>query len=699
MIVYSHVSEDQRTIFYKNVSNNIIPVDIKVYESYTDALIYEGKMEMVPMIDYYTYTHPSWKNKIIKIYSSDTGELLLPMVISGTFSLDQIDRDRYIKKICELEQEQKKRAAIVEICREHFHDRKYKNYCDVENGDVVVDIGFNYGIFSLGALYNGASKIYGFEPNKHVYNLIKDNFPHQNKVFLYDVAIGGKNQKILFKPSEHTLSSSILDEVTDGIDQAYEVQCFNIYDFFKFHNINKIDLLKIDCEGAEYQIFDALPDDYFYNIKKIHVEFHFNDGIKVLPLIEKLEKNNFEWRYEDGVNQYSDIGLIFAKKKINPKLISNKKILLNDFYWVVSFSKNYEKLFHNLLSSIKKFSNRKCLILSINYLYALPNEFISDEQFIINQIQIPIGKQDSYGKDFNIMCGKPNVLLEAINLFPKQNFVYIDTDIYLTVNSDDIYKFFDNLSNYPLSNSHIHDVIYLSNIVPEEKWTSTLQILLDQLNIKMPPVYARRKCNIIVFNQECKWFFKEQVNIHESLKNNTTPGLFGIHDEDSFNALLTKYQFINSLPLIDIEEVNDIKMEIFHNYSYHMTPISPNVVLPKNKNEVLFFHGIKSQQHFDEINKNYDKSVIAINEFDLFYQGKSLIFKKNNLYINNRNLSITNLKIFDNKNQLISSLNQQILHDEFVFTLDQTLIENENYTIKVYDTNNGDCIYKNIIKI
>jgi predicted RNA methylase len=39
---------------------------------------------------------------------------------------------------------------------------------------LVVDVGFNYGIFSLGALNYGASKVYGFEPNKNIYNVIKD---------------------------------------------------------------------------------------------------------------------------------------------------------------------------------------------------------------------------------------------------------------------------------------------------------------------------------------------------------------------------------------------------------------------------------------------------------------------------------------------------------------------------------------------
>ena len=44
----------------------------------------------------------------------------------------------------------------------------------------------------------------------------------------------------------------------------------------------------------------------------------------------------------------------------------NKKIV-EDFLWVVHFSENYESLLPYLINSIKKYSNRKCLLYSINY--------------------------------------------------------------------------------------------------------------------------------------------------------------------------------------------------------------------------------------------------------------------------------------------------------------------------------------------
>jgi len=119
---------------------------------------------------------------------------------------------------------------------------------------------------------------------------------------------------LTFNEGYNTLASSLENSVGD-YKESYNVKCINFYDFILKNNITKINLLKVDCEGAEYKIFDSIPDEYFSTIDKIHVEFHFNDGEKVKKLINKLETNGFDWWFEKERGMLSDIGLIFAKKK------------------------------------------------------------------------------------------------------------------------------------------------------------------------------------------------------------------------------------------------------------------------------------------------------------------------------------------------------------------------------------------------
>jgi hypothetical protein len=373
------------------------------------------------------------------------------------------------------------------------------------------------------------------------------------------------------------------------------------------------------------------------------------------------------------------------------------KVLLEDFYWVVSFTKNYEGLFHNLLKSIKKYSNRKCIIYSINYDYVLPIGDLSSEQFIIRRINIAEGDKDSRGRDNNIISSKPLINYDVIQHFPNKKFVTIDSDIYFTVNSDDISKYFDVLEYYPLINSHIHEVIYLNNIYPNEEWTSPLQLLLDEMGV-VDFVVPRRKTNVVLFDKRSEWFFIEQMEIYQKYKNKK-PGILALHDEDTANAILSKYNLKKCLPLVDIEEVNRIDMEVFFKYSYHMTPISDYVVLPKNENEVLFFHGIKSQQHYDSIMKEYGDSVIDCEEICMKYDGLSLVFQKNSFLSTKKIEGSVNFEIYDQYNKLVLRLDNQMIFRYSIFYINNVDLPRGNYTIKIFDSSNKVCLFRDVLKV
>jgi FkbM family methyltransferase len=314
MIKYNGVSEDGSHIYYGTYTDQRIPVLVKVYEGYTGGFIFNSEIDVDPGINYFTQIYPSWEGRKVMIYHRETGELLAPFVIPGNKKLSSLDQYGYIKRLFEIEKDPSCQAGILDVLREHLYDRQYENYVDVEEGDVVLDVGFNYGIFSLGALMKGASQIYGLEPNKEIYRIIRYVYPEKSKVKIYNFAASGTNETLNFLVGHNTLASSIVGQV-DDFRESYEVKCVNLYDFIQFNQIGKIDFLKIDCEGTEYEIFECIPDDFFKTIRKIHVEFHFNDGQKILPLIDKLDRNGFEWKYEHDRDQYSSIGLIFAKNK------------------------------------------------------------------------------------------------------------------------------------------------------------------------------------------------------------------------------------------------------------------------------------------------------------------------------------------------------------------------------------------------
>lgn len=387
--------------------------------------------------------------------------------------------------------------------------------------------------------------------------------------------------------------------------------------------------------------------------------------------------------------------------KFESKIIAKyNKVLLDDFIWVVHFSEGYEQLLPYLADSIKKYSNRKCVFYSINY--DLNREYktnFDDEQFIHKRIDIEKGNLDNRGRDINIMCSKPKILTDAIESFPGKKFVHIDTDIYLTVNADKISKFFKEIENYPLINSHIHDVIYLSGINPNEEWSNSLEILMKVLNIQEEPVFPRRKCNIILFDENCKWFFGEQMKIFNEYKNNSTPGLFAIFDEDIANALLSKYKFTKSLPLIDIEESYDIEMNKLFDYSYSMTNISEWAVLPKTTNDVLFFHGFKFPNDYNQIIQNYGNKVIESEEMIISYSNKSIIFEKNSFHTTKKFENFVDFVVSDIVGNEVIRLENQDFFNYWTFYISDLDLSNGTYRINIFESTTKKCLFNDLISI
>ena len=377
-----------------------------------------------------------------------------------------------------------------------------------------------------------------------------------------------------------------------------------------------------------------------------------------------------------------------------------KKTILDDFMWVVHFSQNYEKYVPHLLESIHNYSNRKCVIYTINYDSTLKYEYqyISD-QFIFIRLDLQPGKLDLNGRDPVIMNSKPHILSNVLDRFPNKKFVHIDTDICLTVNSDKVCKYFNQLENYPLINSHIHDVIYFYGFAQDGGLTSSLHILLDHIGVEPNIPLPRRKCNIIVFDKNSKWFFSEQMKIYDEFKDHNNPIVLGLHDEDTANAVLTKHQLYKSLPLIDIEETFDLSMDVLFKYSYSLTPISEHVVLPKNLNEILFFHKLKTKEDFELIKMNYCKKTLNHDDIYIYYKNDTLFIERNNFMVDKKFEKIVDLIVYDKENQQIFHFPNQDIANIHLFFIDNFQLKPDIYLLEIIESESKRVIYHNNFQI
>jgi len=164
-----------------------------------------------------------------------------------------------------------------EILKNIFYEREYSDFFPFYQKVTIMDIGAHYGYFSIFASNNTDkdSEIIAIEPSKNNFkNLIKNISDCKiDNIKCFNIAIGDKNGISKLYAGKNP-NHSIIKNYKLANNKYEEVEEKTLETIINELNLNKIDFLKIDCEGAEYQIFDSTPDSIFDKITTISMEFH-----------------------------------------------------------------------------------------------------------------------------------------------------------------------------------------------------------------------------------------------------------------------------------------------------------------------------------------------------------------------------------------------------------------------------------------
>ena len=184
---------------------------------------------------------------------------------------------------------------------------------DINDSDIVIDIGAHIGLFALFASqFCKQGKIFCFEPIKENYELLVENI-NSNKIkniIPFNFAVSKESDSVkIFLNDDYSGHSMFLETNNFVI-----VKSKSLLDIFSENNIQECNFLKLDCEGAEYDIINSLPSDFLNKIKKSVIEYHLADTHPKLleQLIKKLRKCSF---IVNTRPLFSDIGFLFANKK------------------------------------------------------------------------------------------------------------------------------------------------------------------------------------------------------------------------------------------------------------------------------------------------------------------------------------------------------------------------------------------------
>jgi len=133
---------------------------------------------------------------------------------------------------------------------------EYERLFPVEEGDIVVDIGASVGPFTYSILSKKPKHCWVVEPMPHQFQTLKNNLMGSPVSFIKAAITDLEKVEIEW----------------DGNVCTPRTISFN--QFLKENEIDKIDFLKVDCEGGEYNVFSQSNISFLLTVPKIVTECH-----------------------------------------------------------------------------------------------------------------------------------------------------------------------------------------------------------------------------------------------------------------------------------------------------------------------------------------------------------------------------------------------------------------------------------------
>ncbi|RKP52440.1 FkbM family methyltransferase [Trinickia fusca] len=138
----------------------------------------------------------------------------------------------------------------------------------VDQNSIVVDLGANIGRFSSEMARQYGCACFAIEPNPECFAQLR-NF---GNVKSFNIAIADRTGQMRFFVAANSEASSFTR--TSESDREISVPAMRFDEFSALHGLTRIDLLKVDVEGAEIELLDSLSDSFLLGIGQVSVEFH-----------------------------------------------------------------------------------------------------------------------------------------------------------------------------------------------------------------------------------------------------------------------------------------------------------------------------------------------------------------------------------------------------------------------------------------
>lgn len=182
----------------------------------------------------------------------------------------------------------------------------------IKKANYILDCGANIGIFTrLCRNINPNAQIVAVEPDNRNFVMLKKNNECDNRVLCHEGGIWNRDAKLKVCIGKSGEWGITVKETNDESD--YSVKAITIEHLCEIYGFDYVDVLKIDIEGSEYNVFDESAENWIERVGLLIIECH--DKIKrwsSYRVLDLMYKHGFEY------NIYGDM-FVFTKKQKEKK--------------------------------------------------------------------------------------------------------------------------------------------------------------------------------------------------------------------------------------------------------------------------------------------------------------------------------------------------------------------------------------------
>jgi FkbM family methyltransferase len=202
--------------------------------------------------------------------------------------------------------------------KQMFYEDIYA-HCYLDDLETVIDLGANVGLFSLYMLKKrNCKRIYAVEPTKKAFSQLSESLHDEPNSSIHKLAIHNFEGKSKIKSVEdNSTISGFIDDVhpyTQHNMKEEEVDVVTLSRFMNDHNLDRVDLIKIDIEGCEYDVIDSLSDFDLLKSDRYLIEYHWAKTKNIKKIVDRFKFLGYNILNNEDPTFDNDLGFFFVYK-------------------------------------------------------------------------------------------------------------------------------------------------------------------------------------------------------------------------------------------------------------------------------------------------------------------------------------------------------------------------------------------------